>query len=260
MNGSIPQDPSAAGTGTGTGTDAGVVDPDAVESGGVTVELQSILLGAEGIEAFLTEVARWAAGTVDRAQACGVTVQATPSSRMLGATTDEFAQRMDAAQYAVDDGPCLHAMRHGVTVLVDDIASDEQWPAFSARGRKEGAGASLSVPLVVLGTSVGALNLYSRKPFGLTVEDQARAAQFAHQAAGAVALGLQLAERENREQHLEVALRSRTIIDQAIGVLMGQAGIGPDEAFGILRIRSQHTNVKLRDVAAAVLADVTRKR
>ncbi|MFC4947985.1 GAF domain-containing protein [Pseudonocardia sp. GCM10023141] len=125
----------------------------------VTVELQSLLLGTDGVEVFLAEVARWAAGTVEHAQSCGVTVQATPTSRMLGATTDEFARRMDAVQYDVDDGPCLHCLRAGHPVLVEDIASDRRWVAFARRGRREGAAASLSVPLMVQGRAVGALNL-----------------------------------------------------------------------------------------------------
>lgn len=40
---------------------------------------------------------------------------------------------------------------------------------------------------------------------------------------------------------------------------MAQARVGPEEAFEMLRRRSQDTNVKLRDVAAAVVAEVTRR-
>ncbi|WP_250556681.1 GAF domain-containing protein [Pseudonocardia lacus] len=183
----------------------------------VALELQVLLLGAPGVEAFLVEVTRLAAGAVQRAQSCGVTVQRTSHSRMLAATSDEFATRMDEVQYAVDDGPCLHCLREGETVLVDDIASDGRWPSFSRRGVAVGAGSSLSVLLLVEGAPVGALNLYSRLARGLDHADQARARQFADQAAGAVALAARLAEQERREQHLETALTSRSIIDQPSG-------------------------------------------
>jgi AmiR/NasT family two-component response regulator len=116
------------------------------------------------------------------------------------------------------------------------------------------------VPLSVAERTVGALNLYSRAANALTEADRARAAHFATQAAGAVALALRLAEREEREHHLETALRSRSVIDQAMGVLIGQAGITADEAFDVLRLRSQSLNVKLRDVAADVIAEATRQR
>ena len=109
-----------------------MVVSDPQQPGSLAIELQSLLLAADGIESFLAEVARRAAGTLDRAQSCGVTVQATPTSRMLGATTDEFAQRMDEVQYAMDDGPCLTCLREGVPVLVADIRSERRWPALYA--------------------------------------------------------------------------------------------------------------------------------
>jgi GAF domain-containing protein len=226
----------------------------------VALELQSLLLGADGIESFLADVAMAAAGAVESAHSCGVTVQATSTSPVMGATTDDFARQMDDIQYAVNDGPCLNCLRHGAPVLVADIRTDVRWPAFARRGTQEGAGASLSVPMSVDGRTVGALNLYTRIANGLSDVDQARATQFAAQASGAVALGLRLAEREERERNLETALGSRSVIDQAMGVLMAQARISADEAFEILRRRSQTANIKLRDIAASVIAEATRPR
>jgi GAF domain-containing protein len=224
----------------------------------VAVALQAVLLGSERVEEFLTEVARAAAGIVGGDLACGVTVSATTSSRRLGATSDRFAARMDAIQYDIDDGPCLNCLRTNTVITVPDIATDTRWPAFSERGRAEGAGTSMSVPMVVAGFPVGALNLYARRSGALTEADQSRARHFADQAAGAVGLAIRLAASEDAARHLSIALQSRTAIDQAIGVLMGQARIGPDQAFEVMRRRSQHTNTKLRDVAAAVLADIAR--
>ena len=235
-------------------------DPGLRDPRDVALELHSLLVDATGVESFLVEVARRAAGAVDRAQSCGVTVRDTATSRILGATTDEFAQRMDDVQYAADDGPCLTCLREGVAISVPDIRSDQRWPAFARRAAEEGAGSSLSVPMVVRERTVGTLNLYSRSAHALDTTDRAQAAQFAGYTAAAVALALELAEREQREHHLETALRSRSTIDQAMGVLMGQAHITAAAAFRILRQRSHNANVKLRDVAAAVIADATRQQ
>ena len=49
----------------------------------VAVELQSLLLGADGVEPFLVEVARLAAGSVADALSCGISVQATPLTTQL---------------------------------------------------------------------------------------------------------------------------------------------------------------------------------
>lgn len=226
----------------------------------VADQLQRLLIGAEGVEAFLIQVARHAAGAVENSLSCGLTVSATRSSELIGATSDELATALDTIQYDIDDGPCLTSMRTGTVVSVDDIAHDTRWPAYSRRGRQAGAGSSLSIPLTVDGGSVGALNLYSRSPNVLTLEDRRRATKFADQATGAIALARRLAEREARARHLEIALSSRSTIDQAIGIIMGQTGRDPGEAFELLRTQSQHTNRKLRDVAAEIVAHTSRRR
>ena len=174
----------------------------------VAVELQRVLLGTDRIEEFLADVAARAAGAVEHARACGVTVRTVHGERLLGATTDEFADRMDRVQYDVNDGPCLHCLRTGETVFVEDIPAERRWPEFARRGHEEGAGASMSVPLIVLDQTVGALNLHSRHRGG---RGGAGAAAHPRTTAGA--------------------------------------------AFDVLRMRSQHTNVKLRDVAAVVVAE-----
>ncbi|MEW2623560.1 ANTAR domain-containing protein [Streptomyces sp. NPDC048106] len=56
---------------------------------------------------------------------------------------------------------------------------------------------------------------------------------------------------------LRHALDSRPVIDQARGVLMAAHGCTPDQAWQILRETSQHTNTKLRRIAAAVTASAT---
>ena len=226
-------------------------------SDGVAVELQRLLLGAPGVEAFLSEVARYAAGEVEHALSCGVTVSATRTSTMLGGTSDDVAEALDGVQYDVDDGPCLHALRTARTVRVDDIAADPRWEPFSRRARQAGAGSSMSVPLRIDGEAVGALNLYSATAHGLTDDDRVRAHQLADQAAGAVALARRLQEREDDAQHLRAALVSRSTIDQAIGIMIAQTGATPDRAFELLRTQSQHTNQKLRDLAAEVVARAT---
>lgn len=227
------------------------------DPGDVAVSLQELLLGAEGTESFLAEVSRAAVAAIPAALACGVSVAATEWARIMGATSDDVAGQMDAVQYEVGDGPCLTALRDGVTVAVDDIAADGRWPEFSRRGRQQRVGCSLSVPMLVRGRPVGALNLYAREANALSDDDRTRGRGFAEQAAGAVALGLRLAEREERNRHLETALRSRSTIDQAIGIVMARARIDASAAFGVLQTRSQHTNVKLRDVALGVIAEVT---
>jgi AmiR/NasT family two-component response regulator len=52
-------------------------------------------------------------------------------------------------------------------------------------------------------------------------------------------------------------LASRTIIDQALGIIMGQNRCTADEAFDILRAAASHRNIKLRDVAHDMVTRVS---
>lgn len=54
-------------------------------------------------------------------------------------------------------------------------------------------------------------------------------------------------------EQLQEALTSRAAIDQAKGILMAQHRCGPDEAFARLRQMSNDTNVRLKDVASALI-------
>jgi AmiR/NasT family two-component response regulator len=70
-------------------------------------------------------------------------------------------------------------------------------------------------------------------------------------------------EHANQEIHgLREALRTRTLIGQAVGLLMAEKGLSTDEAFAKLVERSSHSNLKLRDVAARMveLADAGAER
>lgn len=65
----------------------------------------------------------------------------------------------------------------------------------------------------------------------------------------------QLVERLRRENEgLHAAMRYRAVIEQAKGILMARTGSDPDMAFRRLVQHSQRTNLKLTQVAAAVIA------
>ncbi|MGW8375950.1 PAS and ANTAR domain-containing protein [Streptomyces sp. ODS28] len=63
--------------------------------------------------------------------------------------------------------------------------------------------------------------------------------------------------KEHSDRSITAARRSQEAIDQARGVLMAVYGIDADAAWTLLRWGSQNTNVKLRDLAAALIGAVT---
>jgi len=54
---------------------------------------------------------------------------------------------------------------------------------------------------------------------------------------------------------LNQALQSRSVIDQARGILIARTGCSADEAIAALKDRSQRENRKLRDIATEIVND-----
>jgi GAF domain-containing protein len=223
------------------------------------VELQDVLLTTESVEQFLHEVAVLSAKLVTGGLSCGMTMG--PRGRPVTvACSDPEAARVDEVQYRLDDGPCLHAMRAGHLVRIDDTADQRRWPRFEELAASRGIRSCLALPLVTDGRPVGALNLYARSAGAFGEPETRRAESFARNASGAVALALRLASYAALTDQLRSSLASRSVIDQALGVIMAQERCTQARAFAILRTASQNTNVKLRDIASAIVTGVSGER
>lgn len=105
----------------------------------------------------------------------------------------------------------------------------------------------LSFQLFTSADTLGALNLYSRRPEAFDEEDLSAGLMLAAHAAVA------LAESQHAEQ-LRTAALNRTIIGQAQGILMERFSLTGDRAFTVLRRVSQDRNVKLHEVANQLVA------
>jgi AmiR/NasT family two-component response regulator len=55
---------------------------------------------------------------------------------------------------------------------------------------------------------------------------------------------------------MRTVMESRAVIDQALGVVMGQRRCTADEAFGILRSASQHRNIELRALCTELITNL----
>ena len=188
----------------------------------------------------------------------GVSITLKKGTRPYTAVaTSEAVQAIDEREYAVDEGPCIDAMRDGQIHHLDDVATETRWPAFTRVCREEGLGSVLGVPLCVGDTPYGAMNLYALAPRAFK-EDQEQAARLlVEQAAVALANTRTYSECSDKIRQLQEALESRVIIEQAKGVVMATERCDPDDAFEILKKRSQRSNRKLRQIAEEIVAGVT---
>ena len=169
------------------------------------------------------------------------------------AATGDVAVRADRVQYEVGSGPCVDAMVDQVVYHPVDLRHDSRWPEFGKRVADEvGIGSMVSYRLVLMDEEqdgvIGGLNLYSDE---LNAFDD-EAVYIGHLIAthGAVAAAAD-GERE-RAEHLLAALQTSREIGTGMGVLMARYQISRGEAFDLLKLASQTTNRKLRDVATEV--------
>lgn len=161
--------------------------------------------------------------------------------------THEELRRIDQWQYEIGEGPCLEALRQEDVITSGDLANDDRWPKWGQQiARELGVQSSLSYRLFTTGRSLGALNLFSRRTNAFTDEDVLDGLALAAHVAVALAAAM-------KEDQLLRALRTRTTIGQAQGILMERFDIDADHAFDVLRRVSSHSNRKLREVAAELV-------
>ena len=224
----------------------------------VLADLASIVLDSAPLGLVLQRLALIAERAVPGALAVSVTVVRAGTATSAG-FTGAIAAALDERQYENGFGPCLHAAATATEVVVADTASPSPaYPAFSAVALRHGIGSAVAVGLAVAGSSTAALNVYCAGPGtagAVAVAVTLRAARvFAAYASVAISNAAALDAERATSAQLVTAMASRAGIEQAKGVLMAQRGIDADAAFAWMAATSQDTNVKLREVAARVVA------
>ena len=85
-------------------------------------------------------------------------------------------------------------------------------------------------------------------------EEDQRLAQALADVATIAILQQRSAQRSSElSEQLQLALNTRVVIEQAKGVLAERGGTDMDAAFGAIRKHARDNNIKLGDVAAAVV-------
>ncbi|MFF0226857.1 ANTAR domain-containing protein [Streptomyces sp. NPDC004629] len=60
-------------------------------------------------------------------------------------------------------------------------------------------------------------------------------------------------ELQEEVHQLKEAVTSHAVVDQAIGMVVALGRVTPDEGWAVLKEVSQHTNIKLRNIAELIL-------
>lgn len=161
------------------------------------------------------------------------------------AASSRVAYDSDLAQYATGQGPCLSCI-HDRETVVDDLETDDRWPAYRLRALPLGVRCVLSVRLFVSDDSLGALNLHASRPHAF----DERALVVVQALAGQASVTLKAALVESG---LQAAVRSRDVIGQAKGIVMARRHLTAGAAYEVLKQHSQATHRKLVDIAEQIV-------
>jgi len=223
-------------------------DDDAVAVQNAFDELGRLSFAEHSLESVLQRVTALAAQVLPGEPVTSVTIvdRGKPST---AASSGELALTLDEAQYRLGSGPCLAAASSGRRSELADTRAATEWSEFAAVAAAHGCGSVLSVPLPAHEQVSGALNVYGRE---LLLPDRRAldvVARFAAYAVVPVSNMYLYESAVERATHLETALDSRAVIDQAKGILMERFKLTADQAFQVLTRVSMESNTKVRDVA-----------
>lgn len=217
-------------------------------------DLADVLSAEEKLDLVLQRSVDQVAGGVPGADMVSVSVLRGDAGETVAASS-ERVWNIDQDQYAAGDGPCLEAARTRREVRTGVAEAEWRWPHFSRSARAAGVESYLSCPLLIDEDFVGTMNLYSEQPHGFADFDVALLRLYITAASAAIANARRYTRARDVATQLSQAMDSRAVIDQAIGVIMARTGMTAERAFAELSQRSQNTNVKLREIAAQLVAN-----
>lgn len=236
---------------------------DAVDLRAGIDDLTGLVAGGLGLPELLAEVSTFAVHAIPGADGAGVTLLRVDRAENMVealAASAPFVAEIDEIQYVtLKEGPCITAALERRTVRSGSLGGEKMWPRFGPRVGRLGVHSALSLPLVVSGEVIGAINVYAR---GKDVFDEHAVELgelFAKPAAVAVRNAQILAHALALTTQLQKALSTRPVIDQAIGLIRGRTGRSAEEAFSQLRAVSQTEHRKLNEVAQGIIDEAVRR-
>ncbi|HEU4676257.1 MAG TPA: GAF and ANTAR domain-containing protein [Motilibacteraceae bacterium] len=189
------------------------------------------------------------------ASAAGILLLDSRGRLQLVASSSEESRLLELFALQTDEGPCLECVRSGSPVSVADVTAEPQrWPRFAAAAAAAGLVGINALPLRLREQVIGGLNIFHAQPARLGPDEERIAKALADASSIAIIQQRAAARSTLLAEQLQAALDTRIVIEQAKGVLAQSGGIGVAAAFDSLRRFARNHNLKLGEVAAAVVA------
>lgn len=193
--------------------------------------------------------------TILGASAAGLMLAGADGSLRVIASSSEQMRLLELFELQNEQGPCLESFQSGEMVVHDDLSTAvHRWPKFAPEAMANGFRSVHALPLRLRGTVIGALNLFQADGAGFDDEAVHAARAFADIATIAILqYRATIASHELIDQ-LNTALNTRIVIEQAKGIVAERQQVDMEHAFAALRAHARNANLRLSDVAAAVVS------
>lgn len=226
----------------------------------VAEQLQDLVLDSIDVGDFLLELSEYSSSLASGAGGpdldCAVTLYRRRRA-LTGAGNSPRAKTLNEIQEKMGEGPCITALEEQRTIVIENTAEEKRWPDYAQLLLAENIQSVLAVPLNLEQDAAASLNFFSPTPYLFTHAMVSSAEQYACQAQKALRLAVRIGTQQQLAQDLQEAMKSRTIIDLAVGVIMGQQRCAQHDAFEILARASSTRKQKLRDLAQEILTNLT---
>jgi ANTAR domain len=149
-------------------------------------------------------------------------------------------------------GPALDALAaEGRQVSCPDTLAEYRWPEYASAALRRGVRCSVTLACLS-GQEAVTLSLFGARP--RLLDGQLELAELLTAFGGAVmGNAAQYGGARRTALHLEASAASRTVVDQAKGMLMQALGCSAEEALDRMKQISQAQNTKVTEVASRII-------
>ncbi len=171
------------------------------------------------------------------------------------AASSERTRELEVFQLQREEGPCLDSYRSGEPISVPDLdQAADRWPQFVPHARRAGFASVHALPMRLRQLRLGTLGLFGTTVGDLNPDDVSLGQALADVASVALVQDRTSNDRAAVNQQLQAALTSRVVLEQAKGVVAQLGDLDMQEAFAVLRRYARDHNLRLSDLAGAVVA------
>jgi GAF domain-containing protein len=186
--------------------------------------------------------------------AAGIMLVAADGDLRLMASSSEAMRVLELFELQAREGPCVDCFRTGEPVVNKDLASvNGIWPRFAPEALVAGFHSVHALPMRLRGAVLGALNLFHVEPGQMCEADVEAAQALADVATIALLQHRASLESQALNDQLNSALNTRVVIEQAKGIVAEREQLNMEQAFSRLRNHARNHNLRLADVARAVI-------